>query len=324
MLRTLVVLSSIAVVAGGWPAGARAQDYPARPVRIVVPFLPGAGNDLMGRLTAEELTGRLGQPVVVENKAGAGSQIGIDFVAKARPDGYTLIWAASDGLSILPAVKPTLPYKVPEDFAFIARITLLPFVIIVNPRLPIRSMAELIAYAKANPGKLRYGTAGVGSSAHLSSALIEKATGIAMLHVPYGGLAAAVTALLGDSVDVVLTAPSTAKQHADAGTVRVLAVTGKERHPLYPDAPTLEEAGIANLSVVLWYGVMAPAGTPEPVLARLRKEIGEMLKDPKVVERLRGLGYQPAYLAGAEFRDFVVKDLDQWKAVAKAANIVLE
>ena len=155
MLRTLVVLSSIAVVAGGWPAGARAQDYPARPVRIVVPFLPGAGNDLMGRLTAEELTGRLGQPVVVENKAGAGSQIGIDFVAKARPDGYTLIWAASDGLSILPAVKPTLPYKVPEDFAFIARITLLPFVIIVNPRLPIRSMAELIAYAKANPGKLR-------------------------------------------------------------------------------------------------------------------------------------------------------------------------
>jgi tripartite-type tricarboxylate transporter receptor subunit TctC len=305
------------------PATAQAQDYPARTVKIVVPFLPGAGNDLMGRLTAEELSTRLGQSVIVENKAGAGSQIGIDFVAKSKPDGYTLIWAASDGLSILPAVKPTVPYKVPDDFTFIARITTLPFVVIVNPRLPIKSIPELIAYAKANPGKLRYGTAGIGSSAHMANVLIEKTTGIEMLHVPFSGLAAAVSALLGDSVDVVLTAPSTAKSYADAGTVRVLATTGKERHPLYPDVPTLEEAGV-NLNVVLWYGVMAPAGTPEPVLARLRKEVGEMLKDPKVVQRLRGLGYQPAYLAGNAFRDFVVRDLDQWKGVAKGANIVLD
>lgn len=321
-LRTLALASMVALA--GWSAPATAQDYPARPIRIVVPFLPGAGNDVMGRLTAEELTKRLGQPVFVENKAGAGSQIGIDYVAKSRPDGYNLIWAASDGISILPAVKSGVPYKVPDDFAFVARITLLPFVVTVTPRLPIKSMTELVSYAKANPGRLRYGTAGIGSSAHLANALIEKSTGIEMLHVPYGGLAAAVAAMLGDSVDVVLTAPSTAKPYVDAGTIRAIAVTGKERHPLFPGVPTLEEAGISNATVVLWYGVLAPAGTPEAVLARLRGAISDMLKDPKVVDRLRSLGYTPSYLDDGEFKEFVVKDLDQWRSVAKSAHITLE
>ena len=323
MLRTLIAALAIAFGVIGWPVAATGQDYPTRPVRIVVPFLPGAGNDTLGRMTAEFLTPRLGQSVFVENKAGAGSQIGIDLVAKSPPDGYNLVWAASDGITILPAVKAGMPYKVPDDFSFIARIVQIPFVIAVNPDLPIKSVAELIAYAKANPGKLKYGTSGIGGGPHMGSALLEKEAGIEMLHIPYSGVSAAIQALLGKTIDIALITPPTVKPYTDSGQFRAIATTGKERHPLFADLPTLEEAGIP-VTVVVWYGILAPAGTPEPVLARLRKEVADGLKDPKVVQRLTTLGYQVTYLPGDEFKAFVVKDADQWKSVARSAKIVLD
>ena len=313
----------LALVIGAMVCSATAQDFPNHPVKIIVPFAPGAGNDTLGRLTAEFLTPRLGQPVVVENKAGAGSQIGIDFVAKSPPDGYTIVWAASDGVTILPAVKPNMPYKVPDDFAFIARIVQIPFVIAVNPDLPIKSVSDLIAYAKANPGKLKYGTSGIGGGPHMGSALIEKAAGVEMLHVPYSGVAPAMNALLGKSIDIALVTPPTVKPYTDSGQFRAIATTGSERHPLFPDLPTLTEAGVP-VTVVVWYGVLAPAGTPEPVLAKLRKEIVDGLADPKVKQRLTSLGYQVSYLAGDEFKAFVVKDANQWKDVAKTAKIQLD
>ena len=318
MRKLLVALAAAAAV-----CTAVAQDYPNHPVKIVVPFAPGAGNDTLGRLTAEFLTPRLGQPVVVENKAGAGSQIGIDYVAKSPPDGYNMVWSASDGITILPAVKPNMPYKVPDDFAFIARIVQIPFVIAVNPDLPIKNMADLIAYAKANPGKLKYGTSGIGGGPHMGSALIEKAAGIEMLHVPYSGVAPAMNALLGKSIDIALVTPPTVKPYTDSGQFRAIATTGSERHPLFPDLPTLTEAGVP-VTVVVWYGVLAPAGTPEPVLAKLRKEIADGLQDPKVKQRLATLGYQVSYLPGDEFKAFVVKDANQWKDVAKTAKIQLD
>jgi|KBSSwiStaDraftv2_1062776.scaffolds.fasta_scaffold269456_2 tripartite-type tricarboxylate transporter receptor subunit TctC len=321
--RSFAAATLLALGAAGLPIPGSAQNYPDHAVKIIVPFAPGAGNDILGRLTAEHLTPRLGQPVIVENKVGAGSQIGIDFVAKSKPDGYTVVWAASDGITILPAVKAGMPYKVPDDFTFIARIVQIPFIIGVNPQLPIKNMAELIAYAKANPGTLKYGTSGIGGGPHMGSALIEKAVGVEMLHVPFSGVAPAVNALLAGTIDFALVTPPTIKPQTDAGKIRPIAATGKERSSLFPNVPTVEEQGVP-VSVVVWYGILAPAGTPEPVLARLRKEVGDVLKDPAVTARLSQLGYQVSYLAGDEFKDFVVRDLEQWKSVAKSANIVVE
>jgi len=318
MRKWLLALCAVVAV-----SSASAQEYPNHAVKIIVPFAPGAGNDTLGRLTADYLTPRLGQPVIVENKAGAGSQIGIDFVAKSPPDGYTLVWAASDGVTILPAVKPGMPYKVPDDFAFIARIVQIPFVIAVNPDLPIKNMKDLVAYAKAHPGQLKYGTSGIGGGPHMGSALIEKAAGVEMLHVPFSGVAPAMNALLAKQIDIALVTPPTVKPYTDNGQFRAIATTGSERHPLFPDLPTLQESGLP-VTVVVWYGILAPAGTPESVLARLRKEVADGLKDPKVVQRLTTLGYQVSYLPGDEFKAFVAKDAEQWKDLAKTAKITLD
>src|ERR1700712_4806135 len=261
MFRKLVIVAVAALGIVAMQSAAVAQDYPAHPIRIVVPFPPGAGNDLLGRLMADKLSARLGQPVYVENKAGVGSQIGIDFVAKSRPDGYNLVLVASDGISILPATKPTIPYKVPDDFSYIARLLEIPNVVAISPALPVHTMAELIAYAKTHP--LKYGTSGIGSAPHVGMAMLEKAMGVQMLHVPYPGVAPAINAVMSGTVDLVLVTPPTLKPFTDAGNLRAIAITGPTRHPLFPDVPTLKEAGVP-MSMVVWYGIMAPAGVPEP------------------------------------------------------------
>ena len=324
MPRILSFLCAFALAAIACPLPASAQDFPNKPIRIIVPFAPGAGNDLLGRLFAEHLTPRLKQPVFVENKPGAGSQIGIDLVAKSPPDGYNLVWAASDGISILPAVKPQMPYKVPDDFTFVSRIVVLPFALVVKNDLPVKSVAELIAYAKANPGKLRYGTSGVGGAPHMGTVMMESRAGIKMTHVPYRGVAPAVNDLLGGHIDVAFVTPPTIRAHAEAGKVRVIATTGNERHSLFPNLPTLKEAGLPDLSVIVWYGILAPAKTPEPVVARLRKEIQSVIDDPAISERLKSLGYQISPMTGDAFQKYVMKDLSDWKAVAKSENIVVE
>jgi tripartite-type tricarboxylate transporter receptor subunit TctC len=322
-MRKLIVT---AIVALGLAAGLQslsAQDYPSRPVRMVVPFAAGAGTDLMGRIVAQEFTKRLGQQFFVENKPGAAAQLGTDFVAKSPPDGYTLLWTVTDGLSVLPAVKASIPYKIPDDFAFIAGILQLPFAVSVNAKLPIKSVADLIAYAKANPGKLNFGSAGVGSAPHMGIALMSAAAGIEMVHVPFAGLGPATNALLAGTVDIGLVTPPLVKPHVDSGALRAIAVTGKKRYPLLPDVPTLQEAGL-NVTTIVGYGLSAPAGTPEPILARLKQTIGAMMNDKAILERLHGLGYETDLLIGDAYKDFIVKDLAQWRSVAKAANIKID
>jgi tripartite-type tricarboxylate transporter receptor subunit TctC len=323
MLRQFTLAVAVVLTATiSYPA--QAQEWPEDgPITLVVPYLPGAGNDLLGRLMAEHLTPRLGQEVVVENRAGAGSMIGLDSVAKAEPDGYTLLWSPSDGMTILPAVRQTMPYTVPDDFEFLARIVQLGFVIALHPDVPADSLEELIAYAKENPGRVRYGSSGVGGAPHMGPVLFSSQAGIEMTHVPYAGLSAAIADLVGGHIEMVWITPTTAAEHRDAGTVKVIAQTGEERHPLYPDDPTLKEAGI-DLTLGVFYGMMAPAGTPEPILERLRSEISDTLEDPAVVARFDELGYTIAYMPGEEFEAFVVNELQGWEAVADQEGIVLE
>lgn len=323
MLRQLAVGAAVALVAV-MANPVQSQEWPqGGPITLVVPFLPGAGNDLLGRLMAEQLTPRLGQQVVVENRAGGGSMIGLDSVAKSEPDGYTLLWSPSDGMTILPAVRKTVPYAVPDDFAFLARIVQLGFVIAVHPDLPADTVEELIDYAKANPGKIRYGSSGVGGAPHMGATLFASQAGIEMTHVPYAGLSAAIADLIGGHIEMVWITPPTAKPHYDAATVKVIAQTGEDRHALYPDVPTLKESGL-DLTLGVFYGMMAPAGAPQPVLDRLRTEIAAILEDPPVRARFDELGYTIAYLPGDEFKDFVVNELQAWKALAAQEGIVLE
>ena len=320
MRRFKIALAAVALGLAVTTQVASAQDYPSRPVRIVVPFAAGAGSDLLGRLLAAELTKRLGGQVFVENKPGAASQLGTDLVAKSPPDGTTLLWAPSDGLSVLPAVKASVPYKIPDDFVFVASLTRIAFVITVNPKLPFKTLAELIAYAKANPGKLNYGSAGLGSAPHMGLVLFANAAGINMTHVPFQGLGPALNAVMAGTVDLALSTVPFAKPQSEAGTVRTLAITGLARDPLLPNVPTLQEAGVPVV-VQVFFGLLAPKNTPEPIVARLRKEIAAIAKEPAVAERLSKLGYPAGYLDGPAYRDTILKDLEQWRAVAKAANI---
>jgi tripartite-type tricarboxylate transporter receptor subunit TctC len=305
------------------PAVSQAQNYPSQPVRLVVPFAPGGGSDILGRLTAELLAPYLGGNIIVENKPGAAATIGADFVAKSKPDGYTLLFAASDSLSIGPALKPNLPYKSPDDFAFIGRISGFAYVITVNPKMPINNLQELVAYAKANPGKLRYGTSGVGGGPHLASALFAKATGIEMVHVPFNGTAPAITAAMGGHIDIVFGAPSL-KNFTDAGSLRAVGVTSEKRLPDFPNVPTTAESGLPPVVTTIWWGLVAPAGTPEPVLAKLRQATDAMIKDPATKERMNKVQYDPYPAQADEFKAFVIKDIAQWTDVAKSANIKVD
>lgn len=320
-MRVAALVAALAVVA--LPIAVQAQNYPDRPVRIVVPYLPGGGGGGLMRITSDYLTQRFGQTVYVDNKPGAGSTLGLDLVAKSKPDGYTLAMMTSDGISILPAIKQTMPYKVPDEFAYLAGLVKYSYAFAIHGKLPFKSMAELIAFGKANPGKLRYASAGIGSGGHMLGALIAKTAGIEMVHIPYSGGGPAITDTVAGHVDAIIVTPAIVKPHADAGNLRVLATTDKERHPSYPDVPTLEEAGLKGLVVTGYYGLLAPAGTPEIILDRMRKELAEMLKDPKIVAQIDTFGFQRAFVTGDEFKNILMADLQRWKDVGKSANISL-
>jgi tripartite-type tricarboxylate transporter receptor subunit TctC len=300
---------------------AGAQDYPTKPIRLVVPFSAGGGADSVARIVAKGLGARLGQQVVVENKAGAAGIIGTELVAKAEPDGYTLVLGQSGPISINPGLYKSLPYDPVKDFAPITLTTSYLYVLVVYSGLPARSLKELIDIAKQKPGELNYGTAGIGAANHLVAELFAKAAGISITHVPYRGTNPATAAVLTGEVSLVFSDPFSARPHVEAGKIRALGVTSPEPSSAAPGVPPIAKAGLPGFSAIAWHGILAPAATPPAIVQRLNAEIVKVLQEPETKKTLEGYGADPVGNSPAEFAAFIKEDVAKWTDVARAAGI---
>ncbi len=300
-----------------------AQAYPNRPIRFIFPFPPGGPTDILGRLIGQRLAERLGQPVVPENKPGAGANIGLEIGAKAKPDGYT-ITLASPSLSISPTLYKKLNYDSVKDFAPIALVAEIPNVLLVPASSPIKSLKELIAYAKANPGKLNFGSGGIGTSNHLASELLKTLAKINIVHVPYKGSNQAMIGMMGGEVGMVVVGIPPSQGHIKAGKVRALAVLSEERLPAFPGIPTAKEAGIDNFEVTTWYGILAPAGTPREIITRLNAELTKIVASADIKEKMQTAGFEPLTSSPEKFAEFIKTEIVRWGNVIKDANISIE
>jgi tripartite-type tricarboxylate transporter receptor subunit TctC len=303
-------------------AGAQEQ-YPSRPVRFILPFPPGGGTDILGRLIAERLSASLGQPVVTENRGGAGGNVGAEAAARSAPDGYTIVLCAPS-LAISPSLFAKLGYDPVRDFAPIALVATIPNLFVVHPSVPARSLAELTQHARDNPGKLNFGTGGPGTSNQLAAEMFRSLTGTAIVLVPYKGAETAMLGLLAGQVQMVVIGPPAAASHVKTGTLRALAVLGKERYPDLPDVPTAAEAGMAEFEVDTWYGVLAPAGTPREIVLRLNAELARIMQSSDMRERLATMGIQPLASSPGEFGDFLKAEIAKWAKVVKESGAKVE
>jgi len=311
----LCAAAGIALAAGAW-----AQDWPAKPVKIIVPFAPGGTADTLGRLVAQKLAEDYKQSFVIENRGGAGGVIGSELVAKAAPDGYTLVVSGVASHCIAPALARIFPFDPLKDFTHIALFGGPPGVLAVNPELPVHSVAELIAYAKANPGKLAYGSPGNGTQGQLVAEHFKQLTGIRMLHIPYKGASLAMADLIAGHVQVTSTTLSTASGQIRAGRARALAVTSTTRVADFPDLPTFAELGYPGLTASIWFSLSGPAGLPQEIVHGLNAEVRRALHEPDVAGRLRAEGIEPGDLDARQFTDFVESELKHWGEVVRAAG----
>jgi tripartite-type tricarboxylate transporter receptor subunit TctC len=316
--RTLVSALLCLPLLGGQAAAQ--SDYPSRPVRIVVPSSPGGGTDILARVLADHLAKSMNGQFFVENRPGAGQMIGIESVARASADGYTLLMAAST-LAINPAMYKKVSYDAVRDFAPITQVASLPNVLVVHPSLPVNSLAELIALAKQKPGQLTYASAGIGTSPHMGVELLKSMAGIDLVHVPFRGTGPAVTEVLSGRVPIGLPNTLSAKPLIDGGQFRALAVTGSKRAEGLPNIPTVAEAGVPAYEALQWYGLLAPAGTPADIVARLHKEVAQALNRPDVQERLATDGAEAVGSTPAAFAKQIRDELDKWAKVARDAKI---
>jgi tripartite-type tricarboxylate transporter receptor subunit TctC len=323
MMRRRAALA-LALALPGASGAALAADYPAKPVKIVVPYAPGGGADSVARIVAKKVSENVGQAIVIENKGGAGAILGTDQVAKAEPDGYTLLLGQSGPISINPAVYKSLPYDPVKDFAPITMTTAYPYVLVVNSELPAKTLHELVALAKSKPDSMNYGSTGVGAANHLVAELFSSKTGVKMTHVPYRGTALAVGDLLAGQLTMVFADPISALPHIKSGKLRALAVTSLERSPVAPEVPTVAESGYAGFEALAWHGILAPARTPPAVIRKLNEEIVKALKDPATRDLLVNQAMQIVGSTPEEFAAFIRKDIATWKAVAAAAKVAVE
>jgi len=301
-------------------AHAQTAAFPAKPVRLVVPFPPGGPLDTVGRAIAQKLAEAWGQSVVVDNRPGAGGNIGADLVAKSAPDGYTVVMGALSTHAVNPSLYPTMPYDAAKDFAPITLVAVTPNVLVVNPALPVRTVKELIAYAKANPGKLSFGSGSNGSAGHLAGELLKADAGIDMVHIPYKGAAPAMQALLAGDTQLMFDNLASATAQVKAGKLRALAVTTAQRSKLAPDLPTMAEAGVPGFDISTWFGLLAPAGTPADVIAKWNTDTVKILNSTDMRERLTAQGAEAAPTTPAEFAQFIGRELAKYARIVKASG----
>ncbi|HUL92017.1 MAG TPA: tripartite tricarboxylate transporter substrate binding protein [Burkholderiales bacterium] len=307
---------------------AQAQTYPSRPLKLIVPFPPGGSTDILARALAQKLSEGLAQAVVVDNRPGAGGSIGAEAAAKAAPDGYTLLMGQLGPLAVSPAIYRSLPYDPVKSFAPVSLMAIVPSVLVVNTSLPFASAAELIAYAKKNPGKLTYGSAGTGSTSHLTTEYFKLATGTDILHVPYKGVGPMLTDLISGQVAMGINGAPAVMPHVSSGRLRALAVTSLRRVPSLPGIPTLDEAagdsGLKGFEANGWYGIVAPAGTPREIVLRLNAEIRRIVATPELRARLDAEGAIPSADSPEAFGAFIVSEIARWGAVLKRAGVEMQ
>ncbi|MBN9529353.1 MAG: tripartite tricarboxylate transporter substrate binding protein [Alphaproteobacteria bacterium] len=321
MRRALRVLSMLVAGLGVLAtATGQAQTYPTRAITLIVPFPAGGTTDILGRFVGQALSAAWNQPVVVENRGGAGGNIGAAAVAKAAPDGYTLLVGTVGTHAINASLYTKMPYDTLKDFAPVTQIASVPNMLVVTPSLPVGSVTELIAYAKANPGKLNMASSGNGTSIHLSGELFKVMTGVDMVHVPYKGSAPALNDLMGGQVQLMFDNMPSALPQVKGGTLKALAVTTATRSPAMPDLPTVAEAGVPGFEASSWFGVFAPAGTPKEIVAKLQTEIARILKSPEMTERLAQQGAVAVGNTPDEFGAYVQSELVKWAGVVKASG----
>jgi len=322
-MRHAVNLCGVALlcVAAALPvAGANAQAYPTRPVRLILPFPPGGPTDLLGRAVGQKLSDLLGQPVVPENRGGAGGNLGLGLAAKAPPDGYTIV-LSSPVIAIGPSLYKKLEFDASKDFAPISLIANIQNVMLVHPSVPAKTLKEFIQLARRNPGKLNFATGGVGTTTHLASELLQYMEKIKMNHVPYKGTGVALTALVGGETEMLVMAVPAAMPMIQAGKVRPLAVLSKERNAVLPKVPTAKEAGVDNFVVPIWYGILTCAGTPRPIVTRLNQELVKALASPDLKARLIAAGVEPVSTTPEEFASYIRSETVRYAQVIKAAGI---
>ncbi|ARP83479.1 hypothetical protein CAL12_23430 [Bordetella genomosp. 8] len=314
--RRQFMIAGLSLAAAGLARPVAAAGYPDRTVRIVVPFPPGGATDSLGRLVAQGLAEKLGQPFVVENRAGAAGVIGAGQVSRSAPDGYTLLMAATGAIVPGPG-QDAASYRVADHYAPVSLVAAPPYILVVNPKVPAASAAQLVELAKRDGAGLSYASSGVGSASHLAGLQLERRAGVQLLHIPYKGMGQAVTDVMSGQVAMMFAPAPAVLAHIAAGNLRALAVTSRERSPLFPMYPTLAEAGVAGYESVGWFGLLAPPATPPAVVATLHQSVAELLRSPTATEQLKAMGATPARSTPAEFTAFLDQDTKQLTELLK-------
>ncbi len=304
-----------------WPAPAQTSDaWPSRPLRFILPFPPGGGTDILGRLIAERMTASLGQPVVTENRGGAGGNVGAEAAARSAPDGYTIVLVAPS-LAISTSLYSKLSYDPVKDFAPISLVATVPNVMVTHPSVPAGTLAEFIRLAKTKPGEMNFGSGGSGTSNHLAGELFNIVAGVKLVHVPYKGVNLAMNDVLSGQIHLVVIGVPAAAPHIKAGKLRALALVAPQRAAALPEVPTVAEAGLPNFEVTTWYGILAPAGTPRTIVTRLNAELVKTMHAPDLKERLAAMATDPATSTPEEFADYIKREIAKWGEVVRQAGL---